>query len=106
MKQFFLEIYVFLARSSKDPRNSSLAAKSFMLMAIPYLMQALGLVCAFGMQCIEIDPSLLEQITGFIADAIYYTLGLISVAGFVWGSVRKIWLTIAGRNASLAAVRR
>ena len=66
-----------------------------------HIMQALELVCEFGSQCYDIDPSLFSTIAHAFAEAVFYALTLVSVIGTIWGASRKIWRTVSGKNLAL-----
>jgi hypothetical protein len=94
-------IFDFIVRSSADPQAISSTIKYALLGAIPFLMQALDIVCQFGYQCVAFDPSLLEVFFDAIASGIFYLLTLVSVAGTTWAAGRKIYRTATGQNKAL-----
>jgi len=96
-----MKIINFLLKSSADPKATSATVKFALLGAIPYLMQALDLVCQFGQQCYSLDPSLLETIVDALANGVFYTLSLVAVAGTIWGAGRKLYRTITGKNLAI-----
>lgn len=95
------KIFNFIIKSSADPKATSMTVRFALLGAIPYLMQALGLVCQFGYTCIDVDPTLLEAIVDGIANLIYSLLAMISIAGATYGLARKLYRTIKGENLAL-----
>lgn len=99
-------IWLFIVKSSADPKAYSLAVKSLMLGSIPYLMQTLDLVCVFGKQCVTIDASTLQTLAQQIADGVFYVLALIATLGFIWGTARKAWRGIRGEHLGLANSRK
>lgn len=97
-------IYNYIVKSSADPRATSISIKFALLAVIPYLMQALELVCQFGYQCYNVDPPLLETIVDALSNGIFYSLGLISFFGTIGGLLRKVKRSIQGNNLSLLQV--
>lgn len=97
----FKKIWTFIVKSSADPKATSLSIKFALLGAIPYAMQALDLVCQFGHQCYDIDPSLFTTIIDALASGVFYTLSLVSVIGTLWGLGRKLYRTFTGRNEAI-----
>lgn len=91
----------FITKSSTDPKATSATVKFGLLGTIPYIMQALGLVCQFGYQCVDVDPSLLETIVDAVANGVFYTLALVSVFGSLWGAGRKLYRTFTGQNLAI-----
>jgi hypothetical protein len=68
------------------------------------LLQGLNLVCEFGYKCYYFDPSILEELRILIdqvAQGVYAFLLLISIAGAIYGGLRKLLLTVKGENAVL-----
>ena len=94
-------IITFLLKSSADPRATSLSVKFALFGAIPYLMQALSLVCDFGNQCYSVDASVFEVAFEALANGLYYLLSLISIFGTLYGLGRKLYRTVVGTNLAL-----
>lgn len=95
---FLKKVWLFISKSSADPKATSLTVKFALLGIIPYIMQALSLVCAVGQQCYSVDATLLEVAFEAIADGVFYVLMLVSVAGSLYGAARKIVRTFKGEN--------
>lgn len=94
-------IISFILRSSANPQATSATVKFALLGLIPYIMQAAGIACQFGHNCVVLSPSLLELIASSVADATFYLLSLISIIGTIYGAVRKLYLTAIGQNVAL-----
>lgn len=95
------KIIEILIKSSADPKKTSLTVKAALLAIVPFIMQAVGLVCAFGLTCTNFDASLLENFFTLIAELVYHTLMIGSVAGVLWGAMRKLWKTVRRTNPVL-----
>lgn len=91
----------FIIKSSADPKATSATVKFALLGLIPYAMQAADLVCQFGYQCVDIDPTLLETTVDALASGTFYLLSLISVIGVLWGLGRKLYRTVTGQNRAI-----
>lgn len=94
-------IITWILVSSADPRNVSLTVKMALLAIVPWLMQAIGLACAFDTICIELDQSAIEAVAADVAQVVYAGLTIVSSVGLIYGLVRKVWLTLAGENRAL-----
>ena len=95
----------FIVRSSADPRKTSLMVKGFLLGIVTVLSaesaQWLGLLCDFSSYCYYIDPSIWEEIkmlVSHVAELVFYILSAASTVMFIWGGLRKAYLTAVGRN--------
>ena len=95
----------FIVRSSADPRKTSLMVKGALLWVVTFLgaesAQWLGLLCDFSSYCYYIDPTVWEEIKMLVnhaAELVFYILSAISTVMFMWGGLRKAYLTAIGRN--------
>ncbi len=95
------KVLKFILRSSANPQATSATVKFALLGIIPYIMQAAGIACQFGYNCVELSPSLLELIFVSLADATFYILTLVSIVGTIYGATRKFYLTIIGENLAI-----
>lgn len=94
-------IFRWLLVSSKDPRQISLTVKAALLGIIPLVMDVTGMVCRVGQYCINVDPSLLEQIGNGIAELTFLFFSAVSLIGMVYGLVRKAVRTLNGENLAI-----
>lgn len=105
MKSFISKAVVkalkFILVSSADPRKASLTVRAFTLGLIPYAMQATGLVCQLGYTCIDITPTLADQIVNWATNGVFYVTLIISLVGTTFGLFRKFDLTIKGQNKAI-----
>lgn len=101
MSQFLERLVTWLLHSSADPRKMSLTVKMALLSVVPWVMQTLGFACALGTVCVAFDQSMLEVVAADIAQVVYYVLTAVSMLGFAYGAVRKIWRTLTGQNKAL-----
>lgn len=94
-----LEKFVsWLVLSSKDPSKISLAVKGHILLAIPTILYWIGVTCKIGAACIDVDAGTLETFATITGDLILFGLLLLGTIASLYGWVRKIYLTIVGRN--------
>jgi hypothetical protein len=87
-----MEIIKWIVTSSSDPSRYSLMFKGAAMMAIPYVLQALQLVCGLTLICLSVDGSVLTSVVDTVANIIYLVFSLVGAMAFLWGLGRKIWL--------------
>lgn len=95
------KIIKILLKSSADPKATSLSVKFALVGIIPYIMQALSLVCDLGNQCIDYDTNIFEIAINAISNGVFYSLSLVSVIGTLSGLARKLYRTATGNNLAL-----
>ena len=91
----------FILKSSADPKAVSLSVKFALVGIIPYLMQAVNLVCEVGFQCYDLDTNLLMIAIDAIMNGVFYSLSLVSIIGTLYGLARKAYRTVTGNNLTL-----
>jgi hypothetical protein len=101
IKEWFVGVLKFIFVSSGNPTKASASLKFALVGFIPYIMQALDLVCGLGNQCYDINPTLLETFFDAIANGAFYLLSFIAVVGTAWQAWLKIYRTITGKNLAL-----
>lgn len=94
-------IALFIFASSQDPRQMSLTIKGLLLGVIPFTMQAIGLVCAIGYTCYDVDQGMLEELVEGITHVAFYALSVVSAFTALRGLVRKLYRTAIGENRAL-----
>lgn len=91
----------FILKSSADPKKTSLTVKMALLGIVPLTMQTLGLVCAIGVVCTEVDQNFIERFIDAIADIVYLSTALVASLGTAYGLARKIHRTSIGQNRAM-----
>lgn len=92
-------IFNWIVLSSKDPNKVSLTVRAALLSAIPGAIWAVGTLCATGGVCIPIADDELRTVANAAADLAFLALSAVSAIGIIYGFLRKIWLTVTGKNA-------
>lgn len=88
----------WLVLSSSDPKKSSLALRGLLMLGMGKAVEATTFLCGFGLLCLNIDVPLAEQTIEMVSNIAEWLLLIVGGMMFVWGSVRKLWLTIIGKN--------
>ena len=101
MSQFLEKLVTWVLHSSEDPKKMSLTVKMALLSVVPWVMQTLGFACALGTVCVDFDQTALEAAAANVGQAVYYLLTAVSLVGFAYGALRKVWLTLTGQNKAL-----
>lgn len=96
-----VKVIKFILISSADPRKASLTVRALTLGLIPYAMQATGIVCELGYTCVDLTPTLADQIVAWITSSVFYVTLAISTVGAAFGLYRKLDLTIKGQNKAI-----
>lgn len=87
--------------SSKDPRKISLSVKAALVAIIPFFMHAVTVSCGFGLVCLGVDSTHLQEVAEVTSDIIFWVFSIVSAIGFVYGFIRKLWLTAKSENKVL-----
>lgn len=95
------KILNFIILSSADPKKFSLSFKAGALFLVPFLMQAYGMVCAFGYRCIDIDPSIFDTVIDMMANLIFLFFSAVATVLSLCGIFRKMYRTFTGTNEVL-----
>jgi hypothetical protein len=87
----------WISKSSTNPEETSLTAKSAMIALIPLILKASVVACGLHV-CLAVDENSLTTLFSVLGDIVFWALSLYSGIGFVYGFVRKLILTAQGRN--------
>jgi hypothetical protein len=82
----------WLVTSSADPNSYSLTFKGAAMLAVPWILQALNVVCGLAIVCFAVDQNVLTSAIDTVANIIYLVFTLVGSAAFLFGLGRKIWL--------------
>ena len=89
MKRFFN----WLVTSSKDPRKYAATAKGAVMVAGSQIVKAFDLACQFGLACLGVEPTTINQIAEGTEAVVYGGLLFIGGAVMLFGIARKIYYT-------------
>lgn len=98
-------LFMWLVRSSVDPRRTSLTIRMFLLAIVPYLVHAVALLCGFGFVCLGIDSEWFATIIEVIENIVFWSLSIIAGIGMIYGAIRKVWTTVHGTNAVIESFK-
>ena len=87
----------WLVVSSKDPRKVSLTVRAALLAIVPTVISAASAACGFGLVCIGVDATGLNQAAETFAAIVEAVLLIVAGVLFLWGFLRKIVLTATRR---------
>lgn len=90
----------FLLVSSKDPTKWSLTLKMALVGVIPYIINAVGIACGFGLVCLGVDTAGLNALAEGLEKVAFFVLSTIAAIGVVVGLARKFIRSAQGTNRS------
>jgi hypothetical protein len=82
----------WLITSSADPRKTSLAVKGAIVLGGSQLIRLLDIVCSFGLACLGVDATIINQAAEGVEALVYGVLVLWGIVWVLWGMGRKIYL--------------
>jgi hypothetical protein len=82
----------WLITSSADPRKTSLAVKGGVILIGSQAVRLLGIACSFGLACLGVDVTLINQLADGIEALIYGALVVIGLSMTLYGLARKAYL--------------
>ena len=92
------KIFQWITLSSADPKKYSLSVKMALLAAVPYILGIVSASCGIGLVCIGLDAEGLNQFIQVSENIVLLVLSLVSAVGFVYGFLRKLYLSALGEN--------
>ncbi len=101
MNESLKKMWKWIAVSSADPKKLSLALRMSLIAAIPWVLKLTGIACGFGLFCIDVDSGNLEQVVESLSNVVFGTALVVSSIGAIYGWVRKVMLTVQGKNKAL-----
>lgn len=66
--------------------------RGLVLAAGAYVVHAADIACRFGVACLGIDSTLINQIAEGVYFVVYGILLLVGAIWFIVGGIRKLWL--------------
>ena len=99
INNWFNSFIRWVALSSENPSQASLSVKATLVLAIPYIMQAQGLLHVSYADNATLTL-LVNDVTGFI----YSFLGIVGASMLIWGLFRKVMNTIGGSNVVINGI--
>lgn len=85
-----MNIFEWLVRSSADPAKLSLTIRGALVALVPIVLSTLSAICGFGIACLGVDETTLNQLVESIiaiVNAVLLVVG--AVVAFV-GLIRKL----------------
>jgi hypothetical protein len=82
----------WLITSSADPRKTSLAVKGAIVLGGSQLVRLLDIACSFGLACLGVDATIINQAAEGVEALVYGVLVLWGIVWVLWGMGRKIYL--------------
>lgn len=98
--KLFKKIIAWVVFSSQNPRQVSMTFTGIVMAAVPWIMNASSLACGFHV-CSGLTQDGLTEIIGVLSDIVFWFLSLIAGFHFVVGFIRKVILTLQGKNQVL-----
>jgi hypothetical protein len=80
-----MKLIKWLFTSSADPRQTSLTVKAALLGVLPLILHFVGQ---------DVDANVIVEMIG---DVVFWGLTIISSLSFLFGALRKLWLTFKTR---------
>jgi len=90
-----MKIFTWLMVSSKDTEKLSLTVKGVLIGAVTYI------VFFAGIFHFNVDQGDLNSLANQLADIVKMTLSLVSAVATTVGLIRKIYLSLTGKNKAL-----
>lgn len=87
-----MNIVNWLITSSADPRKTSLAVKGALVLGGSQIVRLFDTVCSFGLACIGVDLTMLNQLAEAVEAIVYGALVVWGIAWVIWGMGRKAYL--------------
>ncbi len=97
MQNILEKAWAWILTSSANPQATSLSVKGFLTGAATLFTVGIGLAHVTV-------PGLPDQLNGIIdgvVAAIQAVIGTLAAVSFAWGAVRKLWLTVVGKNQAV-----
>jgi hypothetical protein len=88
----FKEMLGILLTSSADPTRYSLMIRGLVLAGGAYVVHAADIACRFGVTCLGIDSTIINQFAEGTYSVVYGFLLIVGVVWFIIGGIRKLWL--------------
>lgn len=93
--KFIHDVIGWVVLSSKNPEQTSLTLKSSLVAVATFLTMV------FGLAHVAVPISSLTPIVDLIISWIQTALLLVSIGGSIYGAIRKLYLTVTGKNVVL-----
>lgn len=95
------KLFKFIMRSSADPMKTSRSVKGALMLTIPFVLQALDLVCGIGQYCFDVNNGALEELFESVAQLVYFITLAVGAIMSAYGIGRKVIRTISGQNLAI-----
>lgn len=89
--------WAWIITSSKDPSRYSLMVRGALLAIVPTVLSVLSAACGFGLICLGVGAGDLNQVAENVGAIVQSVLTIVAALMFVYGLLRKIYLTATGR---------
>jgi hypothetical protein len=88
-----MNILNWLITSSADPKKWSLFVKGVLLLWGAQIVSLFDAVCSFGLACLGVDTTFVNQLAEGVEAVIYGGLIVIGLIWSLYGGIRKVYLT-------------
>lgn len=96
----FKKFIAWVVFSSRNPREVSMTFAGLVMVCVPWILNASNLACGVHV-CTGLTQDGLTEIVGVLSDMVFWLLSIVASVHIVYGFVRKVYLTLTGKNQVL-----